>query len=260
MPYRPTQDGCAGLRARAAGRRPAARGADDRRPLVAGLRHLDLRPGHASRDPAEMVRATARAGFLGDALAGAVRQPGHARPSAYLQEQGFLVRDVDGAAGHPAVVERLQRGARRHQPGRGGLAARRSSTRWSPSTASTASSSTAATCGAIATPTSPSRATDPVGQCEAWARVGREVPVQRIPRLLEDGRPAAGAASARQAADLGRRRAGVADPGFDRAGSDRPSLHLPGHDRRRRARPSSSRSASTPNCSSDTPSAPHCSR
>ena len=74
-----------------------------------------------------------------------------------------------------------------------------------------------------------------VDQCEAWATAGRGVRVQRAPRLLEDGRPAARPAAARQTADLGRRRSGLADSRVHRAGSDRSPLQLPGHDRRRRS-------------------------
>ena len=42
-----------------------------------------------------------------------------------------------------------------------------------------------------------------VDQCEAWARLATRVQLQRAASLLEDGRPAARAAVARQATDLG---------------------------------------------------------
>ena len=232
LPANPSR--CAGLRAGAAGRRVAAGRADDRRPVVARLRHLDIRPGHLPGPGRHGPRA-ARAGLFGDALAGAVRQPGHRDLPLAAGGRVTWSGPADGAPairhwwnGYSAVLDatnpeavawlHAELDALVDEFGIDGFKFDGGDL-WSYRADDVVAGSA-----------------DPTGQCEAWARLGRKYPFneyracwkmggQPLAQRLHDKPPTWGAGGL---ASL--------DPRFHRAGPDRPCLCLSRHGRRRRAR------------------------
>ena len=256
LPANPSR--CAGLCAGVAGRRVAAGRADDRRPLVARLRNLDIRPGRVPGPGRHGPRA-APAGFLGDAVAGAVRQPGHRDVSLRCSAAGSWSgprtahrRSAHWWNGYSAVLDATNPGAVAwlhaeldalvDDYGIDGFKFDGGDL-WS------------------------YRADDVDRRCDrsdgpvrGVGEARPQVPLQRVPGLLEDGRPAAGAAAARQATDVGSRRARLIDPGFHRAGPDRPCLRLPDMVGGGELGAFSEDRPGRRNCSSGTHNAPRCSR
>ena len=145
---RPEPAGRARLRARDRRERLPARGADDRRGLGRGLRRLGLPPRPLPGPEGDDGRA-ARAGLQGDALGVPVhparRQAVHGAAPRPQPRRLAAQREGPGAAGDHALVGRLQRRHRPHEPAGPRVVHRPAAAPRARRTASTASSSTAAT-------------------------------------------------------------------------------------------------------------------
>ena len=194
--------------------------------------------------------ASARAGLQGDALAGAVRQPGLGDLPRPGPARALLASEPRTARPSFAVVERRTAPCWTSPiPAAWRVVRRDGCASWSTQygvdgfkfDAGDANYYTGA--GALLQADPAERS---LRGLVRRARTG--LPAQRVPGLLEDGRPAAGPAAARQAAHLGRPAATLI-PGMHRPRADGLRLHLSGHDRRRRIRIVPQPSASIRSCS-----------
>ena len=216
MPYRPTQPACwptpGGCWTPVS--RPGVLMIDDRWSIDYGTWTFDPARSPTRRRWCAQLHDL---GFTGDALAGAVRQPGQ-RDFRSLPRRAAWSGSRTASPRAP-LVERLQRGAGRHPPGRVG---------WLHARAERAVTRPRRRRLQVRRRRPLQLPADDLTSCAtarpASARPGRgSAASTRSTNTGPAGRWAAtaGAAAARQTADLGRRRPGLAHPGSHRAGPDR---------------------------------------